>query len=94
MPLRKRIGIMGVGFGVPRGSRTRLFALCYATCSLMHHRHNKPLPRLIRRTRGELSTLWLLQAYVYIVPHFQPPKLAKFKRKSGHCWPLDSYSLD
>lgn len=94
--LRKRNHWHGLALECLRRTRTRFSALCYAVCYLVHHRHNKPLFRgLSVATRGELSNAFRLsQAYVYIVPHFQPPKLAKFKRKSGHCWPLDSYSLD
>lgn len=81
MPLRKRIGIMGVGcWSALRGSNPPLCAMLRNVLP-MHHRHNKPLPRLIRRTRGELSTLRLLQAYAYIIPCFSAPKLAKFQKK-------------
>lgn len=81
MPLRKRIGIMGVGcWSALRGSNPPLCAMLRNVLP-MHHRHNKPLPRLIRRTRGELSTLRLLQAYAYIIPCFSAPKLAKFQNK-------------
>ena len=75
MPLRKRIGIMGVGcWSALRGSNPPLCAMLRNVLP-MHHRHNKPLPRLIRRTRGELSTLRLLQAYAYItvVYNFKQP---------------------
>ena len=35
-------------------------------------------------TRGELTQRFRLsRAYAYIVPHFQPPKLAKFQKKKA-----------
>ena len=44
--------------------------------------HNKPRLRLIRCTRGEFTQRFRLsQAYVYIIPRFSAPKLAKFQNK-------------
>lgn len=81
--LRKRNHWHGLALECLRRTRTRFSALCYAVCYLVHHRHNKPLFRgLSVATRGELSNAFRLsQAYVYIVPHFLAPKLAKFQKK-------------
>lgn len=58
-------------------------------------RAHKPLFRgLSVATRGELSNAFRLsQAYVYIVPHFLAPKLAKFsKEKVGQSLHLYCHS--
>lgn len=82
MPLRKRIGIMGLVVGVPCGARTRLFALCYATCCPCTISTISRFHGLSVVTRGEFTQRFRLsQAYVYIIPRFSAPKLAKFQNK-------------
>ena len=85
MPLRKRIGIMGVGcWSASRVSNPLLCAMLRNVLPI-HHRHNKPLFRgLSVVTRGEFTQRFrLLQAYAYIIPRFLAEKLAKFQKKSG-----------
>lgn len=95
MPLRKRIGIMGVGcWSASRVSNPLLCAMLRNVLPI-HHRHNKPLFRgLSVVTRGEFTQRFRLsQAYAYIIPRFLAPKLAKFQKKkrpllAANCFPL------
>ena len=87
MPLRKRIGIIGVGFwSALRGSNPPLCAMLRNVLP-MHHRHNKPRLRLIRcyswRVYSTLSTFASLCLYNTML--FSPKTCKISKEKS---WPL------
>lgn len=89
MPLRKRIGIIGVGFwSALRGSNPPLCAMLRNVLP-MHHRHNKPRLRLIRcyswRVYSTLSTFASL--CLYNTTLFSPKTCKVCKEKSGQQWP-------
>lgn len=70
------------GFGVPCRTRTCFSALCYATCCPCTIGTISRDCGLSVVTRGEFTQRFRLsQAYVYIIPRFLAPKLAKFQNK-------------
>lgn len=82
MPVEKEKPWHGLALGCPvvLDATSPLYAM---RCFSYKLRAHKPLFRgLSVATRGELSNAFRLsQAYVYIVPHFLAPKLAKFQKK-------------
>lgn len=97
MPLRKRIGIMGVGCwsacaGLEPAS-PHYAMRCATSCTIGTISRDCGLSVV---TRGELTQRFRLsQAYAYIIPRIFSEKLAKFQNKKvgrSHDQPL-SYAL-